>query len=1106
MSEQLEVVLRHVRRLVGDEGGPRPTDAQLLHQFLTRRDEAAFAALVQRHGPMVLGVCRHVLHHDHDAEDAFQATFLVLARRAGSIRRRTSLASWLHGVAYRTSLCARRAARRRRDRAAAAHAPAPPNPAAELTWREVKQVLEQEIERLPEKYRGAFLLCCQEGRGRSEAARQLGLKEGTLASRLDMARKLLQRRLSRRGISLAVLLSAAALTDRAVSAELLEHTLGGLSGASSLPVVALANSAGRTALPGPVKVAGLLLALLALAAGAVAGQALLQPAPPTPQAGPVAKQEDPRPATDAQGDPLPEGALFRLGTTRFRQEGSIQNMILGPGGKTVLTCSRNHTRLSFDPGDRSLLLWDAESGKPLRKFARNKKNTAADLLRQAAYSRDGRLVAAGFNNGIVVIWDAATGEQLREIGDPKLDPFGLVFSGDGGTLFVFSYREKPIRRYEVATGKHLGALPGNYQTYRLAVSTDGKTLAGAILENKAYQIALWDAGTGQRLRAFRAPGTVEDLAFSADDKYLASASTDGTACVYEVATGKRRHQLRYGGKLWVYPVAFAPDGKTLASGGTDRRIRFWDVETGKETGHIDHALTTPVALAYTPDGKRLASAGGSAVHLWDVASGRPVHPAQGHQSRLEAVAHSPTAALLASAGDDRVIILWDTTTGKEVRRLTGHGFNISALAFSPDGKRLASGGNNSDASVRVWDVATGKQLAHFDGHAYVTHLRFSPDGKRLVSGDALDSTVRVWQLVGEDGTALSGDKALRVEKLSEQRVSGMALSPDTRFVAWAEEPKVMFTGIDVGPKTVHLRDLTTGKDVLAFEGHRGSQLRSMRFSPDGKVFASAGNGFGDQDVHLWDAATGKELRRIKVLGERLAFSADGRTLATAGLFDATVRLWEVATGLERGQFQGHTGCVFSLGFSADGRVVSSASDDTTIVLWDVTGRAGRRPAALTAKDLDGLWRDLSGKDGRAAYRAIWRLAAAPGQALPMLRKRVLPDAGRVKSLLEGLSSEQFATRQKAAQQLEDDFEQAEPALRAVLKRQPSVETRRRVEGLLEKGEARAWRVLEVLEYTGTPEAVEVLRALAAGGEAGLLTQGARAALQRLEKRGDPPFR
>ena len=196
---QLRAVVRHIHRVAALHNHAERSDRELLEAFAAGRDQTAFAALVGRHGSMVLGVCRHVLHHEQDAEDAFQVTFLVLARGAATIRKKESLASWLHGVAYRTALSARRAAARRRKQEERVLPMTRTGSACELGWQDVQAVLQEELGRLPDPFRAAFILCCLEGRSRSDAARELGLKEGTVASRVERARKQLQGRLARRG-------------------------------------------------------------------------------------------------------------------------------------------------------------------------------------------------------------------------------------------------------------------------------------------------------------------------------------------------------------------------------------------------------------------------------------------------------------------------------------------------------------------------------------------------------------------------------------------------------------------------------------------------------------------------------------------------------------------------------------------------------------------------------------------------------------------------------------------------------------------------------------------------------------------------------------------
>jgi RNA polymerase sigma factor (sigma-70 family) len=211
-------LLRQVRQLVAAQAAHGLPDRALLEGFVRARDEAAFAALVERHGAMVLSVCRRVLRHTLDAEDACQAAFLVLARRASAIRRRDSLASWLHGVAYRVASDLRRSLIRRREREGPAADRAEPDAAADVSWREVRAALDEELTRLPERYRAPLVLCYLEGRTRDEAAGQLGWSAGALHGRLERGRQLLRGRLVRRGLTLSAGLLGTALAEGAPAA------------------------------------------------------------------------------------------------------------------------------------------------------------------------------------------------------------------------------------------------------------------------------------------------------------------------------------------------------------------------------------------------------------------------------------------------------------------------------------------------------------------------------------------------------------------------------------------------------------------------------------------------------------------------------------------------------------------------------------------------------------------------------------------------------------------------------------------------------------------------------------------------------------------------
>jgi RNA polymerase sigma factor (sigma-70 family) len=336
-------VLRHVRSLAAARGTGELTDRQLLQRFAARGEEEAFAALVQRYGRLVWRVCRHVLRHDQDAEDAFQATFLVLARSGASIRKHEALASWLHGTAHRIALRARRdAAVRRRHESRGKSMPAE-KPIPEAALREALALLDEEVQGLPPRQRAAFVLCALEGKSLAEAAQQLGWKQGTVSGTLARARRELGRRLGRRGVTLSAALSAVVLGRQAASAALpaglaratteaaLLYAAGKSAAAlASVPAAALAEGVSKTMFLTKLKIA----TVLALAVGvaglltrqALAARQVVTPQPPAGDAKPAApKGNDHAPAAgprdnagqavtgrvlDADGKPCAGARLF----------------------------------------------------------------------------------------------------------------------------------------------------------------------------------------------------------------------------------------------------------------------------------------------------------------------------------------------------------------------------------------------------------------------------------------------------------------------------------------------------------------------------------------------------------------------------------------------------------------------------------------------------------------------------------------------------------------------------------------------------------------------------------------------------------------------------
>jgi RNA polymerase sigma factor (sigma-70 family) len=291
MSEgQRSTLLAYLRRLAG-AAATDSNDAELLERFANQRDETAFAALLRRHGPLVWSVCRRVLGEDHAAEDAFQATFLVLVRKARSVSKQASIRSWLHGVALRVSLRARQQEqlRRRRERETPCRLP------GDATWQDVRPILDEEIQRLPEKYRLPIILCYLEGQTNDEAARLLNCPRGTIATRLARARERLRTRLLRRGVTLSAGTLAAMLTDNVMSAVvpplLIAQTVKvALTGAASVSITTLTEGVLHAMLLSKIKMASAFVLVLVALGGAGVSTYYLNAQAPAPKSESSAKK------------------------------------------------------------------------------------------------------------------------------------------------------------------------------------------------------------------------------------------------------------------------------------------------------------------------------------------------------------------------------------------------------------------------------------------------------------------------------------------------------------------------------------------------------------------------------------------------------------------------------------------------------------------------------------------------------------------------------------------------------------------------------------------------------------------------------------------------
>jgi WD40 repeat protein len=837
---------------------------------------------------------------------------------------------------------------------------------------------------------------------------------------------------------------------------------------------------------------------------------------------------------------LPAGARLRLGNG-----GALVTEHQG-----AATLSPDAKYLAIANTAQSVTLFDLASGKQVAQIS--SANGGAGFPPLLGFSADGKKLGFGGFGGLNVA-EIPSGKLLRQIvltGPQIHQSRAISFSADGrfvtlGTGYPGGTQQRPSV-WEVATGKASGPYDVlQNATIWTALSPDGKMLAtggqhfarGAVQEPEPPQtIQLWDVATAKEVRRFKTdqPFTqVSGAVFAPDGKTLAAASGQATFHLFDVATGRELRRFA-GRRSQTSFLCFAPDGSLFVAGGSEGALQIWQTATGRRLDLPAAPRTRLLSVGFPGDGRIIAlGVLGQALTWWDAVSGKIGFVPYGHHLPVHALAFAPDGKTLTSAGSDGQVFWWDTATGTTRRRLKLVDEEISqargttrynALALSADGRALAASSTMRANSVRLWNLEARRPVCDFEASraAYPLGLAFSASGAKLAVASA--NGANVWDVQ-------SGQEAARLSFGPKEQNHGgntfhPVLSPGGTILA------VPITAYN--PNTnqqtsqVLILDTGTGKEMHALTAPANSYNLQTAFSPDGKLLALGGQGVA---LSLFKTASGKEWLRFRqepsTLHQQrtaLAFAPHGRTLALATqgyqTFDffgrprpnpaPTIDVWELASGSLRQRFEGHRGLIQCLAFSPDGQSLASGSSDTTVLLWDTSGRGPT--STLSPSALAETWPLLESPDAKAAFRAMGRLLAAPAEALALLREHLQPapaneaERAKVQTWLSALDSDSFASRDEAFRGLERLGPIAEPALQRALASDLSLEVRRRVGDLLarlDRGtpgpkEIRIIRAVEVLERLG-PQARALLGALAQGDEAALLTQEARKALGRISQ-------